>query len=45
VLSHAILGVTSHLARVLLHERGMPGAEVADAAVAFCLDGLLGSAR
>ncbi|MGH2687008.1 MAG: TetR/AcrR family transcriptional regulator [Actinomycetota bacterium] len=42
VLAHAILGVTSHLARTFIHEKGDPGDEVADAAVAFCLDGLLG---
>lgn len=43
VLAHAILGVTSHLARAFIHERGEPAAEVADAAVAFCLAGMLGS--
>ena len=42
LLAHAILGVTSHLARTFIHERGEPGDEVSDAAVAFCLDGLLG---
>jgi AcrR family transcriptional regulator len=40
VLAHAILGVTSQLARELIHYRGDPADEVADAAVAFCLDGL-----
>ena len=42
VIAHAILGVTSHLARTFLHERSEPSPEVADAAVAFCLDGLRG---
>ncbi|HUF32725.1 MAG TPA: TetR/AcrR family transcriptional regulator [Acidimicrobiales bacterium] len=42
ILTHAILGVTNHLARVFLHDRGVASDEVADAAVAFCLDGLLG---
>lgn len=42
VLAHAILGVTSHLARTHVHERGEPASDVADAVVAFCLDGLRG---
>ena len=42
VIAHAILGVTSHLARTFLHGRSEPSPEVADAAVAFCLDGLRG---
>ncbi len=42
VLAHAILGVTGHLARTFIHQRGEPGDEVADAAVSFCLGGLLG---
>jgi AcrR family transcriptional regulator len=42
ILAHGILGVTSQLARELIHERGEPAAEVADAAVAFCLTGLSG---
>jgi len=42
LLSHAILGVTGHLARTFVHERGQPVDEVADAVVAFCLGGLLG---
>jgi AcrR family transcriptional regulator len=45
VLAHAVLGVTSHLARTFIHEKAggdVAGDEVADAAVAFCLDGLLG---
>ncbi len=44
VLSHAILGVTNHLARVFIFERNEPADEVADAAITFCRDGLLGSA-
>ncbi len=43
VLTHAVIGVTNHLARVLVLEKGEAPAEVADAAVAFCLGGLLGS--
>jgi AcrR family transcriptional regulator len=42
VLTHAILGVTNSLARHFLFERGDPPDEVASAAVAFCLGGLLG---
>jgi hypothetical protein len=40
VLALAILGVISNLARELIHERGEPPDQVADAAVAFCLGGL-----
>ena len=40
VLTHAILGVTNHLARAFVMERGEPTDDVADAAVAFCLGGL-----
>jgi AcrR family transcriptional regulator len=42
LLSHAILGVTGHLARTFVHERGQATDDVADAVVAFCLAGLLG---
>src|SRR5437763_304163 len=42
LLSHAILGVTGHLARTFVHERSQPVDEVAGAAVAFCLEGLRG---
>lgn len=42
VLSHAILGVTNHLARTFLLERGESGDAIADAAVTFCCEGLLG---
>ena len=42
VITHAILGVTNSLARHFVFERGDPPGEVADAAVAFCLGGLLG---
>jgi AcrR family transcriptional regulator len=41
MISHAILGVTGHLARTFIHERGDQGESVADATVAFCLQGLL----
>jgi hypothetical protein len=37
-----MLGVTNHLARVMIFERGDAPDDVADAAVAFCLDGLCG---
>jgi len=43
LLAHAILGVTNHLARTFLLERDAPADEVADEAIAFCLEGLLGS--
>jgi AcrR family transcriptional regulator len=42
LLSHAVLGVTGHLAREFVHERSQSVDEVADAAIAFCLEGLLG---
>jgi len=41
VLAHAILGVTSQLARELVHHKGESAEEIADAAVAFCLEGLV----
>jgi len=41
VLTTAILGVTSHLARALMLERGDDADRVADAAVAFCRQGFL----
>ena len=44
VVAHAILGVTDHLARVLVLEQGRPAAEVAEGAVAFCLGGILAPA-
>ena len=40
VLAHAMVGVTTHLARTFIYERGESADAVADAAVAFCLDGL-----
>ena len=40
VLAHAILGVTNELAGHFLFKRKEPASEVADAAVAFCLEGL-----
>lgn len=45
LVAHGILGVTTHLARVFIHERGRPPAEVADAAVSFVLDGVLADDR
>ena len=44
VLAHAILGVTNRLARVLVLEQGQPAQDAADAAVAFCLEGILSPA-
>jgi AcrR family transcriptional regulator len=40
LLSHAILGVINHLTRVFIFERGESPEAVADAAVAFCRQGL-----
>src|SRR5258706_2573839 len=40
VLGLAVMGVISHMARALIHERGESPAEVANAAVPFCLRGL-----
>ncbi len=42
VLAEAVVGVTERLTRVYLLERDDPVTEVADAAVAFCLNGLRG---
>jgi AcrR family transcriptional regulator len=42
VLAHAMVGVAAHLTRTFIYERGEPADTVADAAVAFCLDGVLG---
>lgn len=42
MLTHAVLGVTNQLARVMIFEHGDAPDDVADAAVAFCLDGLCG---
>jgi AcrR family transcriptional regulator len=44
VLTHAIIGVTNHLARRFVLEQGQPPEQVGDAVVAFCLYGLLGLA-
>ena len=41
VLAHAILGVTTYLVRVFIHEQRRDPDEIADEAVAFCLDGVL----
>ena len=40
VIALAVIGVTAHLARELIHVRGELPDAVADAAIAFCLDGL-----
>jgi AcrR family transcriptional regulator len=40
VLAHAMVGVVGHLTRVFIYDRGDPADTVADAAVAFCLEGL-----
>lgn len=44
LVAHAILGVTTHLAREFIHKRDRPAGEVADATVAFVLEGLLAGA-
>ena len=44
LLTYAVVGVINELARVVVHEQGT-GDDVADTAVAFCLQGLLGPAR
>ena len=43
-VTHAIIGVTNHLARVYILEHNEPAEDVGDAAVSFCLFGLLGTA-
>jgi AcrR family transcriptional regulator len=40
VLAHAMVGVVGHLTRIFIYERSEPADGVADAAVAFCLEGL-----
>ena len=40
LLAHAMVGVAGHLTRVFIYERGEPAEAIADAAVAFCLEGL-----
>ena len=42
VLAHAMVGVAGHLTRTFIYQRGEPASDVADAAVAFCLHGILG---
>jgi AcrR family transcriptional regulator len=44
LLAHAMVGVASHLTATFIYGRGDPADEVADACVAFCLQGLLGGA-
>jgi hypothetical protein len=40
-IAQSILGVTTQLVRTFIHERGTDPDEVADAAIAFILDGIL----
>ena len=42
VLAHAMVGVVAHLTDTFIYERGEPADQVADAAVTFCLEGVLG---
>jgi hypothetical protein len=44
VLTHAILGVTAYLARVLVLEQGRSAAEAARSAASFSLEGILSPA-
>lgn len=44
VVAYGILGVTDRLARVLVLEHDRPADEVANAAVAFCLGGIMSDA-
>jgi AcrR family transcriptional regulator len=43
ILSHAVLGITNHLGRVFIFERKEPAAAVAEAAIMFCREGILGA--
>ncbi len=45
LLAHGILGVTGHLARTFIRDRGEPGGTMTEVAVSFCLGGLLGARR
>jgi AcrR family transcriptional regulator len=45
VLAHAILGCTTYLVRVFIHEQRRDPDDIADEAVAFCLEGVLVSDR
>jgi AcrR family transcriptional regulator len=40
LLAHAMVGVVGHLTRIFIYDRAEPAEGVADAAVAFCLEGL-----
>ncbi|MET0728535.1 MAG: TetR/AcrR family transcriptional regulator [Acidimicrobiales bacterium] len=42
IVAHAMVGVAGHLTRTFIYERGEHAEAVADACVAFCLDGLTG---
>ncbi len=39
-IAHSILGLTTQLVRVFIHERNVPPAEVAEEAIALVLDGI-----
>ncbi len=41
LLAHAILGCTTYLVRVFIHDQQRDAGEIADEAVAFCLEGVL----
>jgi AcrR family transcriptional regulator len=45
LLAHAMVGVASHLTATFIYGRNEPADEVADACVAFCLQGVLGGAE
>jgi len=45
LIAHSILGVTGQLVRTFIHERGTDPEEVATAAIAFILDGILAGDR
>jgi TetR/AcrR family transcriptional regulator, cholesterol catabolism regulator len=45
LLAHAILGCTTYLVRVFIHDQQRDPDEVADEAVMFCLEGVLVNAR
>lgn len=43
LLAHAMVGVASHLTHTFIYERDEPADTVADAVVAFCLAGMVGT--
>ncbi len=44
VVAHGIVGVTNYLTRALVLEQGTPADQAADAAIAFCLEGIVSPA-